>query len=451
MQLSIKVTGQGAGVVSHLISKNPHNLYERNEKGHTVRLVYTTSSEEETEFLLYVVPDPIELVRNSPDLYNITQYINDREFAVSSLFCSFIRTALGTALNGKPKEEYRSWVDHELQLELRFGPLASSLSDKQIQQLFEPLGYKIGIDYGDFTVFKEKSTARYLTIKGTKTLQTSLRHVFVLIPVLDDYKHYFIDEREVEKLERYGEGWLEFHPLADLIIKRSLRFRDVIAKSNFKVSDEKDLNFRNKAPSKPRLNDMRYEAIVKQVQSLTNKSTVIDMGAGEGKLSVQLGFIPGIQEILAVEPSQREHIRAKERFEKAKQIEGFLEPSLLWGSLFYTDDRLRNKDVMILCEVIEHINEDRLPGIMELIFRENRPRTFLITTPNQEYNAIYDLGENMRHNDHRFEWSREEFQNRCQNWIANVPYSVVFAGIGEEQEPYGFPTQMAIFSRREEE
>ena len=146
MHLILKATGEGAGIVSHLLSKNPNNVYDRTDKGVHVRMVYTTAAERETEVLMHAEPDPVDLVRGTPDGYDITQYINDREFVTSSLFCSYIRSALGTALNGKPKEAYAQWVGHPFDMELTFGPVASDLPDQAIEELFSPLGYSVTLD-----------------------------------------------------------------------------------------------------------------------------------------------------------------------------------------------------------------------------------------------------------------------------------------------------------------
>lgn len=337
MQLAIKATGEGAKVMSFLLAKNPQNLYDRAEKGYRVRLTYTIFTETEVEVILFVTPDPIVLVKNSPATFDITQYINDREFAVSSLFCSYARSALGTALNGRPKEEYLSWVDHPFELSVGFGPVATDLPDSVIKRLFEALGYQVEIERGqadyDFHL-KERSSARFINLKGLVTLQNALKHLYVLIPVLDNYKHYFMDEREIEKLQRYGEGWLVSHPLKDVIIKRSLRFKELIdqvppelamphvpeeqirpeessqkkdqGQDQYQYQYKETLDFR-KQESKPviSLNELRYRTIVNCIEKLSSKETIVDFGAGEGKLSVRLGFIPGVKEILAVEPTEK--------------------------------------------------------------------------------------------------------------------------------------------------
>ncbi|WP_223836566.1 methyltransferase domain-containing protein [Paenibacillus oceani] len=484
----IRALGEGAGMISHLLAKNPSNEYDREEKGARVRLVYTKCTEEETEVVLYATPDPIELVKGSPDNYDITQYINDREFAVSSLFCSYIRSALGTALNGKPKEAYLPWVGHPFQLELSFGPVASNLPDGIVEQLFTALGYELRVERGELPYsfeLKSRSTARYLTFSGQQTLQNALRQLFVLIPVLDDYKHYFIGEDELDKIRRYGEGWLEDHPLRDLILKRTLRFGDLIGRYNEEVAGtvgsvgtekeagvsadvepEADLapedeestaapaaadDGEQDAPQpKIRLNELRYQAIIETVEALADKTSIVDFGSGEGKLAAKLGWIDGVERVLAVEPSAVAQLRAIDRFAKMEGRQGAAVPTPVSGSLFYFDESLRGHNVMILCEVIEHIDEHRLARVMDTIVHEYRPEVLIVTTPNKEYNRVYEMeDEAMRHNDHRFEWTREEFRDWCDSW-ASDRYTVDWKGIGEEAEGFGQPTQMAVCTLRKE-
>jgi len=446
MQLTIKATGENVRAISYLLSKNPNNVYERNHKGHLVRLFYSKFVETELEVTIFVSPDPIELIKSNSNSYDITHYINDREFAVSSIFCSFIRSALGTALNGQPKEEYMEWVTHPFPFEFEFGPVVSTLSDEELAELFEPIGYQVTItrpeiDYS-FQV-KEKSSVRYISLKGMKTLQDGLRQLFVLIPVIDNYKHYFIDEKEIEKLDRYGEGWLEEHPRRDMIYRQALRFKEVYSQiENTNLEEKKD-----EPNKKVRLNDLRYGKIVETVV-LMNPRSIVDFGSGEGKLSERLGFIKGVQDILAVEPSESATLKALKRFEKVTNQEDFVIPKTLWGSLFYYDERLKGKDVMILCEVIEHIDEYRLPKILETILHDYQPGALIITTPNQEYNEVYKMNDYFRHNDHRFEWTRAEFRQWCIEQNHRELYDLQFEGIGEEHDTQGFPTQMCVFKRK---
>ncbi|GAF20898.1 HEN1 C-terminal domain [Bacillus sp. JCM 19047] len=444
MQLTIKARGEHVDVLSHLLAKNPYRLYERDVNGHLVRLFFSHFSADFVETTIFVTPDPIELSRNSARAFDITSYINDREFAVSSIFCTFLRSALGTALNGKPKDPYLPWVDHPFSFEFSFGPLASATSLSLLKRLFEPIGFSVSTVFAEQKAplsIKDRSSAQMITLKGRTTLQKGIRQLFVLIPVLDDYKHYFIDEKEVDKMKRYGEGWLENHPERAYIYEKALRFKAI-----YEHTQQKDVQ-----PVKEtmiRLNDKRYETIIQKVSDLHQKASVVDLGSGEGKLTVKLGYVKGIKELLAVEPSEMAMTRALRQFTKRTKELEFLQPTPLRSSLFYYDNRLQNKDVIILCEVIEHIEEFRLPKMMKMILSDYRPQTLFISTPNYEYNQLYNLGEGYRHPDHRFEWTRDQFQTWCQA-VNTGFYNLEFTGIGEEHRQFGHPTQLCHFQRKE--
>ena len=421
MQLSIYSKTKEAKAISYLLAKNPNNVYERYSKNHAVRFVYHKMSDEELYATIFVTPDPLALV-NHEKAYDITHYINDREFAVSTIFLSLIRSALGTALNGKPKEEYETYVQQPFPFTFEIGPVSTSMSDEDIYALWQPLGYDVSIQ-----VISNEKRARFLILTNTITLQQALQQIFILIPVMDDYKHYFIDEKEQERLERYGEGWLDTHPMRNIIYKRALRFRHLL----------------NEAPKEKHtsLNTMRYEAIVNQVKQLQH-SIVIDMGAGEGKLTEQLAQIKTIDKLYAVDPSNAALMKMTKRFSDA---EFSVTPTIQWGSLYYEEDNFRKADVFILCEVIEHINEDRLPQLMHLITDTYAPKSIIITTPNAEYNRVYEL-QQMRHDDHRFEWTRAQFKAWCSK--VSPQYELHFEGIGVEHPAYGTPTQMCVMTRR---
>lgn len=422
LQLSIYIKHPDARAISHLLAKNPDNIYERNEKGHLVRFVYHTMTDTELDATFFVTPDPLALVQHEK-AYDITHYINDRAHAVSTIFLSFIRKAIGTALNGKPKEAYARYVAIPYPFTFEIGPVATALSDEEIRALWEPLGYSIAIE-----AISEQQRARFLKLTGETTLQKALQQLFVLIPVMDDYKHFFIDEAEKERIERYGKGWLDTHPLKAFILKKALRFRHLL--------DE---------PQTPKatqsLNTIRYEAIVQEVKSLPH-ATIVDLGSGEGKLSERLAMLDGVQELLAVEPSITANRLATKRFE---DLEVATVPRIHWGSLFYYDPELVGKDILILCEVIEHIDAERLKKVMHTIFKLYTPKSVIMTTPNAEFNAVYAI--DLRHDDHRFEWTRAEFEAWCKQMTDDTPYFLTFKGIGDIHPIYGTPTQMCIARR----
>lgn len=425
MQLSIYTKNPHAKAISHLLAKNPATVYERHVKGHAVRFVYHQMTDDELYASIFVTPDSLALVKDN-EAFDITHYINDREFAVSTIFLSLIRSALGTALNGKPKDDYLTYANMAFPFTFEFGPISSSLTDEEIRNLWEPLGYEVTID-----AMTSAKRARFLTLTNSITLQKALQQLFILIPVMDDYKHYFIDEAERERLQKYGEGWLEAHPMRDFIFKKALRFKQLFMTKN---NEQKAV--------KPSLNTQRYEAIAHTVAAL-NPKTVIDMGAGEGKLSMLLAQMNTLTKLYSVDPSNQALAKMQKRFADTHFASA---PIIKWGSLYYEDKEFTGVDVFILCEVIEHLEEERLPQIMQLITQTYAPKHVIITTPNAEYNAVYEL-EEMRHDDHRFEWTRQQFETWCKEIAPH--YDCQFKGIGDLHAQYGTPTQMCIMTRRD--
>jgi 3' terminal RNA ribose 2'-O-methyltransferase Hen1 len=120
---------------------------------------------------------------------------------------------------------------------------------------------------------------------------------------------------------------------------------------------------------------------------------------------------------------------------------------LLHGSLTYRDDRLKSFDAAAVVEVIEHLDPARLEAFERVVFEHARPKTVVLTTPNREYNVVWDslpAGE-MRHSDHRFEWTRTEFQSWTESVAERFGYGVRYLPVGPEEAGVGAPSQMAIF------
>jgi 3' terminal RNA ribose 2'-O-methyltransferase Hen1 len=121
---------------------------------------------------------------------------------------------------------------------------------------------------------------------------------------------------------------------------------------------------------------------------------------------------------------------------------------LLHGSLIYRDARLAGFDAAAVVEVIEHLDPPRLAAFERVLFECAKPKTVVITTPNREYNVKWKTlpAGNFRHRDHRFEWSRTEYQEWSNRVAARFGYNVRFLPVGPEDSAIGSPTQMAVFS-----
>ncbi len=118
------------------------------------------------------------------------------------------------------------------------------------------------------------------------------------------------------------------------------------------------------------------------------------------------------------------------------------------GSLAYTDGSLRGYDAAVLSEEVEHVDPPRLPALAHAVFGAARPRTVVITTPNAEYNVRWSglAAGRMRHADHRFEWTRQEFRAWAEGVARRYGYGVEFRPVGPDDSEVGPPTQLALFT-----
>jgi 3' terminal RNA ribose 2'-O-methyltransferase Hen1 len=122
---------------------------------------------------------------------------------------------------------------------------------------------------------------------------------------------------------------------------------------------------------------------------------------------------------------------------------------LVQGALTYRDKRLRSYDAATVVEVVEHLDPPRLDAFERALFGDARPATVVVTTPNVEYNTLFEglAAGRLRHRDHRFEWTRAEFAAWSSGVAERHGYSAALSPIGPVDDELGAPTQMAVFSR----
>ena len=351
-------------------------------------------------------------------------------------------------------------ADSVIPLEAVVTPLPMRGGEKLLRLLFEPLGWSVDVEPTAGAAPNTVSTL-YARVKlvGLARLSVLLNHLYVLIPVLDDSKHYWVGEDEIDKLLKRGEGWLDQHPAKELIVRRYLRHRGVLARAALErlAPETREEAVEPEARSAPedaletpiRLNDERVTAVVEALRAAGAK-TIADLGCGEGKLLQRLLRERWVDRLIGLDPAARELEWAAKRLKlhlPGGPPEGRV--SLFHGSLTYRDDRWIGVDAAALVEVIEHLDPDRLPLMERVVFGEARPGAVVITTPNVEYNTLFSnlaVGA-FRHPDHRFEWTRAEFRAWADRIGSTYGYRPAFSGIGRQGEALGTPTQMAVFTR----
>jgi 3' terminal RNA ribose 2'-O-methyltransferase Hen1 len=331
-----------------------------------------------------------------------------------------------------------------------------------LRRLFEPLGYTVTTEVHALDEqFPEWGKSPYFTVElqGTVRLQDLLSHLYVLIPVLDDEKHYWVGDDEVEKLLRHGEGWLTTHPEQQQIAKRYLKRQGSLVRTALAQLVEDDNpepddtqqkhELEEAAVEKPiSLNQQRLEAVLAALKA-SGARRVLDLGCGEGRLLKELLQDKTFEEIVGVDVSYRALEIAQERLHLDWLTEQQRQRiKLIQGSLTYRDQRLSGYDAATVVEVIEHLDQPRLAGFERSLFEFARPTTVVVTTPNVEYNVKFENlpAGKLRHKDHRFEWSRAEFQAWANRVAERCGYSVQFLPVGLEDVDVGAPTQMGVFT-----
>jgi len=460
MFLSIATTHQPATDLGYLLHKHPGRVHEIEQTFGKAWVFYPEAGDGRCEAALVLDVDPVGLVRGKGQALGLLdQYVNDRPYAASSFLSVALNKAFRTAMTGVCNAR-QELADSTIPLEATVTPLPMRGGETLVRQLFEPLGWSVDIDpiVGPDTGAVSRLYAR-VKLAGVARLSALLNHLYVLVPVLDDAKHYWVGDDEIDKLLKRGEGWLDQHPAKELIVRRYLRHRGILARAALErlAPETQEEAIEPEARGAPedaleapiRLNDERMAAVVEALRTAGAK-TIADLGCGEGKLLHRLLRERWTEHLIGLDPAARELEWAAKRLKlhlPGGPPEGRV--SLLHGSLTYRDDRWANADAAALVEVIEHLDPDRLPLVERVVFGEARPATVVVTTPNAEYNSLFPnlAAGALRHPDHRFEWTRAQFEGWAEKVGSTYGYRPAFAGIGRPDESLGAPTQMAVFTR----
>jgi 3' terminal RNA ribose 2'-O-methyltransferase Hen1 len=457
MLLTITTTHRPASDLGFLLHKHPGRRQSFPLSFGVAHVFYPVLSDERCTAVLQVDVDPIRLVRRGAGGgFALAQYVNDRPYAASSFLSVAIAEVFGSALAGRSRER-PELTDAALPLEARISVLRCRDGMLVIRTLFEPLGFdRIEIEPLPLDEAQpEWGASPYirLTLGVTARLQDVLRQLTVLIPVIDDDKHYWIGADELDKLMRRGEGWLDRHPARAFIIDRYLRYRrTLIGEANERLSaleddsgeepPDCDANETDLPPMN--LHNQRLDAVAAVLRA-GGARRVLDLGCGEGRLIERLLARRQFTEIVGVDVSAITLARASRRLH-LDQSPARERVRLLQGALTYRDSRLAGFDAAALIEVIEHLEPARLPAFERAVFGEARPGMIVLTTPNREWNGVFEDAATMRHSDHRFEWTREEFASWARATAERFGYAARFDGVGPDHPDFGPPTQLAIFT-----
>lgn len=458
MLATITYVGPSASDLGFLLHKHPAKLQTFELSVGQAHVFYPEASDERCTAAVVLEVDPIGLVRNKRfggnDSFSLGHYVNDRPYASSSMLAVAIGQVFRTAMTGRC-DSRPELAASPLDLTIQLTSVPSKGLDGLATRLFAPLGWavsdtRIPLD----TMTPEWGDSHYstLTIEGNLRLADALRQLYVLLPVLDDSKHYWVSDDEVGKLLRAGEGWLPEHPERELITRRYLAHqRAMVADATarlLEIGDDVVELERAAAPTAP-LSAHRADAVLAALKDV-NAHRVVDLGCGEGALLKRLIVDPTFTTIIGTDVSARS-LRAAEEKLNVKDLSDSQRAriQLLQSSVTYLDDRIVGLDAAVLMEVIEHVDLERLASVEIAVFGHARPEAVVVTTPNSEYNTLYPSlpAGRFRHPDHRFEWTRAEFTEWAQGVCDRNEYSVEFRSVGDVDSTLGSPTQLALFRK----
>ncbi|TDE28962.1 3' terminal RNA ribose 2'-O-methyltransferase Hen1 [Actinomadura sp. 6K520] len=469
MLLTINTRMSRATDLGFLLHKHPDRVQRFEQSFGTAHVFYPDADDGQCTAALLLDVDPVKLVRTrgrgTPD-FSLGQYVNDRPYAASSLLASAMANVFRTAMRGRcdPRPEL---AETPIPLEIVLPALPCRGGAAQAGRFFGPLGWEVSaVPVPLDPEFAEWGDSRYvtLTLTGTLRLADALNQLYVLLPVLDDAKHYWMAPDEVDKLIRAGEGWLASHPDRAAITRRYLANRRGLVRTALgRLADAEDATEEALDPAEVEeepppeadeksvsLAEHRLQAVVQALRD-ENARRVIDLGCGSGKLISRLAKDDFFSEISGADVSHRALSHAWRRlgWDKRPRRENDRVTDVFQGALTYADARFRGYEAAVLMEVVEHIDPPRLGAVERVVFGHASPRVVVVTTPNAEYNVRYEgLAHGaMRHPDHRFEWTRAEFRAWADRVAAAHGYRVRHVPVGAGDPEVGAPTQLGVFTR----
>lgn len=462
MLLTISNTHPPATDFGYLLHKHPDRFQKFSLSFGDCHVYFPEANEDRCTVALLLDIDPIEMARGKQRKSNFALggYVNDRPFVASSFMSTAISRVLGSALNGRC-ESKPELAQKELPLEVGIHVLPVRGGEDFIRRVFEPLGYEVEISsrlldeqfpsWGPSHFFE-------VTLRHTITLSQLLGHLYVLIPVFDNQKHYFVARDEYDKLMAKGSSWLADHPEQESIVRRYLKFQPSLARQAISQLNEQDgivddqegvakSNAEATVEKKIGLHGQRLDLVCQRIVE-SGAASVIDLGCGEGKLIRRLMKATALKTIVGMDVAIRSLEVASSRL-RIDELPGFqLERiKLIHGSLMYRDSRFKDFDAAALVEVIEHLDEPRLAAMERVVFEFAKPRHVFVTTPNREYNQMWESlpAGKFRHPDHRFEWCRDEFRSWADSICERFGYRATVEPVGQEEPEIGAPTQLANF------
>jgi 3' terminal RNA ribose 2'-O-methyltransferase Hen1 len=455
--ITITSTERPATDLGYLLYKHPDRVQSFPLTAGAAHVYYPRADADECTAALLLEVDPVALGANTGANNGVNTYVNDRPYAAGSLLAVALGSVFRTAMRGRC-DSRPELAARPIPLRITVPVLSCGGNLDLVTRLFTPLGWTvtatpIPLDPA-FPAWGDSPYAD-LVLTGTVRLADALRHLYVLLPVLDDGKHYWVGEDEVGKLLRAGEGWLAVHPERQLISDRYLahqRSYVTSALDRLAAADDVPVEQLDNALAEPPAEPLavRRRRTVVDLLRAAGARRVLDLGCGPGALLRDLLADAAFTEIVGVDVSTGALAAAARRLDLDRRSDHErARITLRQSALTYTDRSLAGYDAAVLMEVIEHVDPGRLPALERAVFGTAGPATVLVTTPNAEHNVRYAglRAGTFRHTDHRFEWDRPTFTSWAAAVADRYGYTMRWLPVGDDDPQVGPPTQLAEFTK----
>jgi 3' terminal RNA ribose 2'-O-methyltransferase Hen1 len=316
MLLTITSTNPPATDLGYLLHKNPARCQSFELPFGLAHDFYPEASDRRCTVAMLLEIDPVGLVRGEGR--TLKEYVNDRPYATSSFLSVAISRVFGTAMRGRSKERPELALT-PLSLGVGISVLPCREGEDFLRRLFEPLGYSVLAERHPLDEeFPEWGESRYFTVglSGEVRLQDLLSHLYVLVPVLDDDKHYWVGDDEVDKLLERGGEWLAAHPEREVIAERYLKHQRTLSNEALShLIEEEEVGLEREEEALEEIITLGEQRIGAVAAALKNSGArrVLDLGCGEGRLLGTLLQERSFEEIVGVDVSVRSLKRARDR------------------------------------------------------------------------------------------------------------------------------------------
>ncbi|HEX5116208.1 MAG TPA: 3' terminal RNA ribose 2'-O-methyltransferase Hen1 [Pseudonocardiaceae bacterium] len=440
MLIMLTTTERPATDLGHLLHKHPDRAQSFPVATGTAHVFYPRATDDECTAALLLELGP-------------TREVDDRPYVAGSMVAVALGSVFRTAMRGR-SDSHPELAARPIPLRIDVPVLPCRGDADLVTRLFAPLGWTVVTRPVPLDpAFPDWGDSRFVDLRltGTVRLADALKHLYVLLPVLDDAKHYWVGEDEVAKLLRAGDGWLAGHPERRMISDRYLAHQKPYVRSALdRLAEVDDLSAAEPVdqPEAP-LAVVRRQAVL-DVLRAAGARRVLDLGCGPGALLRELLAEPLCTEIVGVDVSTGALAAAERRLGLDRLSDHQrARITLRQSALTYTDRTLAGYDAAVLMEVIEHVDPERLPALERAVFGTASPTTVVVTTPNAEHNVRYPHlpAGRFRHADHRFEWDRATFARWAASVADRYGYTVRHRPVGDDDPDVGPPTQLAEFTR----